>query len=228
MQKVIISIDTEFTSSNVITGNCLQLAFVVMLDDPIINNNVEILEDSKNWIIDTLSLCFVKQDNKNEEQHVVEWWNGFPEIYKRIMEESKDINISIKTLQLWLNNIYSKYEVIGFLADHSSVDMPWFRNLFLTHCDQTQTKFKLPWGCVCTTNMVNTLLLLGIKKKEINKFCYSQNFPHTHYALDDAVQTGYYYLKLKLLMKQYTIIKKRNINLFVIPLSLLCIGLFMR
>lgn len=200
--KVVISIDTEFESSNVITGNCLQLGFVVILDDPDYNK----LDDGS-WILETLSLCFKDQPDKEKDENVVNWWLKYPEIYKKIKDESKDIKELMIELQEWLNNIYEKYDVIGFLADHSAVDMPWFRNLFLTHCDQTKTNFVLPWACKCTTNISETLVLLGLTKPEIVKFCNTSKFPHTHYAVDDAIQCGYEYLSLKLLIKQHQLIK---------------------
>ena len=198
-QKVVISIDTEFESSNIINGNCLQLAFVVILDNP----DYDELNNSESWILETLSLCFNKQEDKKTEENTTNWWKGFPEILERIKSESKDIKDSMNELQLFLNRIYSKYEVIGFLSDISSVDMPWFRNLYLIHCDQSKNTFQLPWKCKCLENMIETLVLLGIEEKEIEKFCKNEKYPHTHYAMDDAIECGYFYLRLKLFMKQF-------------------------
>lgn len=141
-QNVLISIDTEFESSNVITGNCLQLGFVVIHDNP----NYDTLDEGS-WIFEKLSLCFNEQEDKLKEESVVKWWSRFPDIYNKIKSESRDLKESMNELQEWLNFVYDKYNVIGFLADHSSVDMPWFRNLFLTYCDQSKTNFRLPWGC---------------------------------------------------------------------------------
>ena len=53
-----------------------------------------------------------------------------------------------------------------------------------------------------------TVAILGLDKKEIRSFCEdSINYSHTHNALDDAVECAYYYLKLRLLMKKYTLVK---------------------
>lgn len=65
-----------------------------------------------------------------------------------------------------------------------------------------------PIICKCTTNIVDTLKLLGLTKEFIENFCLNDNFPHTHDAVDDAIQCGYYYLRLKLLISKYELIEK--------------------
>ena len=142
-QNITIAIDTEFQSSNVITGNCLQLAFVAFLDDYEFNTDEDVSTRQDLWIVDTLSVCF-KDQNKEKDVKVMDFWEKFPTILNRIKSEEVDIQDGFQQIQSWLNNIYDKYNVCGFMSDLSSVDFPWFRNLYLVHCDQTLNNFLLP------------------------------------------------------------------------------------
>lgn len=187
--NILISIDTEFESSNVISGNCLQLAFVAFLEEA----NPD---DNEDWIVDKLSLCFLDQE-KQKNDNVMEFWSKFPEIHGRILSEAVDMKNAMLQLQVWLNELHRKYEVIGFLPDISTADFPWFRNLYLEHTDQKLTEFFLPWDCICLSNMMKTLIVLGDNWKDIKTFCTTERYKHTHYALDDAIECSYFYLKLK-------------------------------
>ena len=130
----------------------------------------------------------------------MKFWKDFKDIHDKIIKEGVEISKGMKTIQRWLNGIYSKYTIVNFVADHACVDMAWFRSLFLTHCKET--KFNLPYSCRNTDDMVKDLILLNFTKNEITEYCTNSLYPHTHYALDDAVQTGYEYLRLKQLFKK--------------------------
>lgn len=68
--------------------------------------------------------------------------------------------------------------------------------------------------------MIETLKLLGINKTYIKKFCCNSKFPHTHNSVDDAIQCGYEYLRLKLLIKQHQLIKNSTYQKSLLSLSL--------
>src|SRR2546425_13284559 len=122
MINAFIAIDVEFESENIIIGNCLQLAFVVF----VIPNNNEDLND-KMWIKETFSVCFKKQEGKETDPSVMKFWQGFPEIYKRISDEAVDIVEGIQSLQIWLNNIYRRYNILRYVSDMACVDFSWFK-----------------------------------------------------------------------------------------------------
>lgn len=197
MEEIIIAIDTEFESSNMINGNCIQLGFVAIIAKP----NFEITDDSE-WLIETLDLCFEDQDDKLKEKNVMEFWNKFPEVRERIRSNSKPIGEQMIKLQLWLNDLSDRYIIKGFVADHSCVDFGWFRNLFLTHCDQLKSRFNLPYKCFCTFNIVEVLKSLGYSNEYLTEYCNNEKYPHTHYAVEDAIQTSYEYLRLQQIIKR--------------------------
>jgi hypothetical protein len=188
MEDILISLDTEFESSNIIEGNCLQLAFVAFLRQP---STVE--DDS--WIVDKLSICF-KDQGKKKEPACMKFWETCPTVYDRIQAEAEDLLLQMNKLQNWLNDLSLKYKIYNFVSDHSCVDFAWFRNLFLTHCDMSKNKFNLPFKCICINGMLHAMELMGYTKDEINKYCTTERYQHTHYALDDAIEGAYYYLKL--------------------------------
>jgi len=192
---ITIVLDTEFESSNMITGNFLQIGLVAILNDA----NLENLDDD-HWIVDSLSACFEDQ-GKEKEKGALEFWDKFQDIHNKIKSESVPIDFGMKNIQSWLNKLSETYTISNFMADISCIDFAWFRNLYLTYCDQSDNKFILPYKAICQYSMAEALVLTGIGKQDIWDCYKSERFPHTHYALDDALKTAYEYLRLKLFIK---------------------------
>ena len=199
-EDVYIAIDTEFESENVILGNILQLGFVVFVVPQSLTE-----EDLKKgeWIREKESFCFTDQF-KDKQGRVMDFWSKFPEIHKRIQEEALPIDEQFEKIQIWLNSMYSKYNVKHYVADHSAVDFPWFKNLYqsLNVDSLSNDNFRLPWKCLCTFNMKQVLLELGCDINDIYKQTTTEVFPHTHYATEDALQTAYEYLSLLRLIRE--------------------------
>lgn len=186
-----IALDVEFKSSNLIKGDCLQLGFVAFLENPIEN-----IDENDDWIVGKLSVCF-KTQNQESEKNVMNFWANFPEMYQRIQNEAVPVEEGMCKVQQWLNEIYIKYNVTGFIADPASVDFQWFRSLYLTHCDQSLNTFNLPYKALCTDSMLYVFVnVLGLNKAEIISKCSSPKYPHTHYALEDALECAYFYLRI--------------------------------
>lgn len=180
-QKVRISIDVEFLSSNVISGECLQLAFVVFT------------ENLENFILDELSVCFLPQ-GKQQELSVVEFWSNNQEILERIHSESKPIHNQMQIVKEWLENVYNKYRVLEFVAEPGAVDLPWVRCLYFEHC--SSSTFTFPYHCKCVSTMKGILINMGYSWDEIEEYLKTDIYVHTHYALDDAKLTAFRFVKL--------------------------------
>lgn len=192
---ITIVLDTEFESSNMIIGNFLQIGLVAILDDVDLENL-----DNDHWIVDSLSVCFEDQ-GKEKEKSALEFWDKFQDIHNKIKSESVPINFGMRRVQNWLNKLSKTYKISNFMADISCIDFAWFRNLYLTYCDQSDNTFILPYKAICQYSMEEALILTGISKQDIRDCYKSERFPHTHYALDDALKTAYEYLRLKLFIK---------------------------
>lgn len=217
-KKIKIAIDTEFLSENIISGECLQLGLVAFYYDSQVN-----LEQD-DWIVDKFSVCFSSQGKKINKE-TFNWWDCcFPDVLQRIKNEQVNIEKGMIDLHNWLSNLNKKYIISGYVADHSSVDMPWFRNLYLEYSPLFDEPLNLPWGCECTTNITKTIekMYPDLKPKYLKKLCQNEKYPHTHYATEDALQTAYEYMVL-----DRFIFKKRNEEKFkrnVIGLSSGIIG----
>ena len=199
LEPILIVLDTEFESSNMITGNFLQLGLVAIFD----NVSIPLCElDDNKWLVDSLSVC-MKDQGKEKEKSTMKFWSIFPEIHHRIQSEAIPIEQGMKQVQQWLNMLSTKYKISNFIADISCVDFSWFRNLLLTHCNMEENLFTLPYKALCQYSMEEALIMTGIVNKQDIRNCYKQDrFPHTHYALDDALRTAYEYLLLKCFMKE--------------------------
>ena len=194
-EKLIIAIDTEFEHESVITGNCLQLAFVAFQE------NLEDIDNKDTWVVDSLSVCFEDQGLEKDPK-IMEFWAAFPEIRARIGHEAKPIHEQMAKVQTWLTRLSATYE-ITFMADIANVDFAWLKNLYLRYCmnpSSTSSPYSMPYKCLCLNGMEEALMILGFTKKQMKEYCRHPNFRHTHYALDDAFETAHYYLGLKKLL----------------------------
>ncbi len=206
-EEVYISVDTEFESSNIINGNILQLGFCVFRIPLNLDYNLNLksvlncnLGSNDPWLIDQKSFCFQDQ-GKMEDESCMEFWAKFPEIYKRIQDEALPIAEQFLKMQVWLNEIHDKYKVVNFVSDYVSVDYAWFKNLYLVYCDTSKDNFFLSWKPICTSNIRKVLIDFGFDKEELTKKCEDIKYPHTHYAMDDALETAYEYIVLSYIIK---------------------------
>lgn len=190
-EDILICIDTEFESPNIITGNCLQLAFVAF------KSNATPEESDDDWVVDGLSLCF-KDQGKEKDVDTMNFWSNHSKIHDDIISKGEDIKISMIKLQEWMYDLSQNYNLKGFVCDHSSVDFQWFRCLYTTHLDNTKPKIFLTWRCNCTWNMTETIVKFGYTRDEIKEYYKNENLTHNHFALDDAKNTAYQYLRLKM------------------------------
>ena len=107
-EKIFIAIDTEFEHECVITGNCLQLAFVAFR------------ENIDTWV----------------NERVMDFWSKFPEIHNRILTEAKPIEEQMLKVEEWLIKLSETYDMT-FLADIANVDFCWLKNLYMVHSNNT-------------------------------------------------------------------------------------------
>lgn len=143
-------------------------------------------------IIDTQSFCFLPQPGKTGDASCMAFWAKFPEIYARIQAEMLPIETQMAAIQQWLGTIYSKYQVISFVADIACADFPWLKSLYSQYCDTTIDTFTLPYRCISTNDICDTLIDCDFLNKAAHKAMIAAcPYPHTHYATEDALQTAY-------------------------------------
>jgi len=198
MQTVSIFIDTEFESNNMITGNFLQVGMVAFLD-----GYKEPTDYNLSWKVDSICVSFLDQ-NKQKEESVMNFWNKNEEIRQRILSEAVEITEGFCRIEDWLIDLSQRYIIKDFVSGIANVDYAWFRNLFLTH---SRNQFNLPFKSICCYSMLETLKLLGVRKEgnflilgDYNIEYKSSILKHTHYALDDAIEETYSYLKIRELL----------------------------
>lgn len=195
---VYIALDTEFEGASVTQHNLLQIgliAFKIHVRENITFENREQLNDNTpNFeIVDQASFCFSPQDGKISDPQCMAFWAQYPNIYARIKSEMRPIDEQFAAIQAWLINIYKQYRVIAFVADIAAADFPWLKSLYSQYCTAT-TAVPMPYRCISTTDIRDTLAEIGMLSKTDHRDMLAKcPYPHTHYALDDALQTAYEY-----------------------------------
>ena len=193
---IFISFDVEADGPSPATNTCLQIALVACVydEDP----------DPKHpekWTVSSLDLCFKPQVGKQpDNETMTEFWSQFPEILEKIRANAVDPFIQMKQLSNWLYELSEQYTIDRWVAAPSAYDWQWVNYMYY-HYKSINT-YKLPFKSECMSSIIAGLGYMGYKS-DVSQYIKkgAEHLPHTHYALEDATEQAYKYLRLRKFMK---------------------------
>jgi hypothetical protein len=191
MQPVFLSFDVEATGPAPGAYSCIQIGVRVCLyaDDP------SDQPGKLDWQKEGISVCLKEAKDGARSASTMKFWADNQATYDRICAESVDPAVGMNTLHSWLEQVYAKYEVREWVAWPSSFDWQFFNSYYHRYVDAAKTLTSLPYMATCMSGMLKTLTLLGHSKEAVLGYMKT-TLPHTHYALDDADEQAYQYLRL--------------------------------
>lgn len=195
-KSIILSFDIEADGPSPLVNNCLMIG-ICAIDpslDPIYPSNFnKFVIDSKEW-------CIKEQDGCVADQKCIdEFWSKNMNIYNHIKKNEKDVKIVMQELNDWIRELQKKYNITKWIAKPSSYDFQWINCLFNKYLPKYP--IQLPFSITCISTMLKTCEMLNIKLNNLK----TDKLKHTHYALDDAIQQGYMYLRMINEMKKYIV-----------------------
>ena len=186
-QDVIISIDVETTGESPCTSSCVMIGLAVMRNiDP--NSNIE------NLILEKKSWCIKEITNRPPSDRCWnEFWLKNISVWNHIKNNAVEVEIVMKDFADFYADLLSKYNC-KFVAAPASFDWQWIKCIY----DEfgPKNKIDLPFSIECYSSIKRLAIQLGLERKFIDQLTTHQDFPHTHFAHDDAVEQGYAYLQL--------------------------------
>jgi hypothetical protein len=202
---VYIAIDTEFEGPSVTAHNLLQIGLVAFKLHTRENLTYETRENLNAFaekvadntpdieIVEHASFCFLPQEGKTCDPQCMAFWANFPDVYAHIKSEMRPIDEQFAAIQAWLAEIYKTYCVVAYVADIAAADFPWLKSLYAQYCVAT-TAVPMPYRCISTHDIRDTLADIGMLSKTAHREMLAKcPYPHTHYAVEDAMQTAYEY-----------------------------------
>nr|QBK87484.1 MAG: hypothetical protein LCMAC201_03940 [Marseillevirus LCMAC201] len=192
-ERIFLSLDVEADGPAPSVNNCLQIAIVACRYDPDPDpSNVN------TWVVSTIDLCLDPQDNRKECQlTMTEFWSRFPDVLARIRTNAQDPTIQMKKLSDWLTELEEDYVITQWVAAPAAYDWQWVNSVYHQYLP-IPVPYQLPYSCECMSSIRRAVGHMTSSPDEPKMFMSvgTEHLPHTHYALEDALEQAYKYLRL--------------------------------
>jgi DNA polymerase III alpha subunit (gram-positive type) len=129
-----------------------------------------------------------------QDPKTMEWWvQKEPTAYKQTLTDRQDATIIIPEFVHWVTT-YSKYKPVA-VAYPAGFDFS-----FLFAYLETYSKIN-PFGFTCIDMKTLAMSILGVsfsdtRKNRMPKNWFDPKFPHSHNALDDAIETAFIFKQM--------------------------------
>lgn len=203
---IFLSFDIEADGPAPTVNNCLQIGIVACLydqdPDPV---------NHEKWVMSELDLCLQPQPNRTADPDTMEsFWSKFPETLAKIEASAGEASLQMARLTEWLNELEKTFTITKWVAKPAGYDWQWLNGTY--HQYSGPGAYPLPHKCECISSLIRALEYIGVDRKILAEFLDvgSETMPHTHYALDDALEQAYKYLRLRKYMKQKVTINGKS------------------
>lgn len=185
MTELWLSLDIETDGPSIVTNSMLSVGMVAYLFD-----------SEQCTYTEGESICVdMKKDEKNVvDQDTLEWWlsdNGNPEEWKRLQTVETTQKEGCERISDWIKGLMSKYNTKPVLVCYPSVfDGGWFDQLFVNQLGKHCPSWFKSYDIRTYASAVLAQPLSKCKKDTLLKEYLPTDAPHTHNALDDAIEQG--------------------------------------
>jgi len=136
-------------------------------------------------LISTFTANLHQLPNAQPDPETMAWWKTQPEAWKACRESPKDPDVMMKNYYHWLNSFKMKPVFVGYPAAYDFMWIYWYLIKFVG---------KSPFSHSALD--IKTMAMVMLKKPYRKSFKKSMpkrwfdDLPHTHKALDDAIEQG--------------------------------------
>ncbi len=192
-EKIFLSLDVEADGPAPSVNNCLQIAIVAC--------RYAYNPDStttRDWVVSSIDLCLDPQDGRKESTFTMtDFWAKFPAILAKIRENARHPIFQMQKLSDWLKELEQNYEIVRWVAAPAAYDWQWVNSVY--HQYEPTNAYQIPYSCECMSTLRRAVGYMGKDETAASDFMTAgtENLPHTHYALEDALEQAYKYLRLR-------------------------------
>ncbi len=136
-------------------------------------------------LISTFSANLYQLPNAQPDPETMAWWKTQPEAWKVCRENPKDPAVMMKNYYHWLNSFKMKPVFVGYPAAYDFMWIYWYLIRFVG-------KSPFSHSALDIKTMAMTMLKKPYRKsfKKSMPKRWFDDLPHTHKALDDAIEQG--------------------------------------
>ena len=151
-------------------------------------------EDEKRraeWVVDQRGWCLAPQPNRAvDARTMAEFWSKNTELLRYINSNSARVETVMADIASWYAMITERYEVAHWACSPAAYDWQFVNALYAQYAPKGSP--TLPYTARCISSMKHAAKALGLDLRKLG----SDKLPHTHNAVDDALQQAYEYLRV--------------------------------
>lgn len=136
-------------------------------------------------LVDTFTINLTELPQAKVDPATKAWWSKFPEAWQACRKDCQDPLVGMKSYFDWLKNLPGKPVFVGYPAAYDFMFIYWYLIKFVGESPFSHSALD-----------IKTLAMakLGTTYRETSKRKMPQHWfddlPHTHVALDDAIEQG--------------------------------------
>ena len=156
------------------------------------------IHDNNIIILDFFSRNLKEIDNGIQDADTMNnFWSKFPEAYSKCRENQSDIKISMNEFSDWVKNI-AGINIPVFVAYPACFDFSWINYYLLRFVGTNVFGFSALDMKSYALGKLNFNHFNNVNKSTMPQEWLPVDMPHTHVALDDALEQAYLFKGMKL------------------------------
>jgi hypothetical protein len=184
--RLALSFDIEATGDIPTMGSMVMLGIVAVLE-----GTKAIDESSSSWIVSSIQVC-LEEDYPRDEECWDEFWSKHQDVWKFIQDHKVPPKQAMSEIGCWLKTLSETYDWY-WVAMPASYDWMWLKMYY--------EKYSTTWRSVpigkkaeCMKGYRHVASLQG-KLTEFTAFTTPKTLVHTHYAIEDAKEQAWVFLR---------------------------------
>lgn len=144
-------------------------------------------------LVSTFSVNLEMLPGAREDERTMEFWSSFPAAYNKTREDTIEPSDAMIDYNLWLSEFDEKPVFVGFPGTWDFMWIAWYNVNF------TDSYGPLGHSGLCAKSFACAMLKLPYRKSTKRNFpnrWFMPGLPHTHVALDDAIEQGHMFMNM--------------------------------
>ena len=146
--------------------------------------------NKKGHMLSTFSVNLKEMPGTSMDPGTQKFWDRFPEAYAATKEGAVDPRYGMKAFESWLKVLPGRPVFVAYPAGFDFTFVLWYLTKFLGYSPFSHAALDMKTYAACLLNKD----FRKTTKRALPKKWFLKKLPHTHIALDDAIEQGYLFM----------------------------------
>jgi len=152
--------------------------------------SVALDEDGK--VLGTFSTNLIELEGSSGDPDTMAWWKTQPEAWAQVRSNMKDPAWAMKEYMSWLMSLPGSPVFVGYPASYDFMFTYWYLIKFTGYSPFSFSALDIKTLAMAAMKSS----FKGATKKNMPKRWFNESVPHTHVALEDAMEQGQLFIKI--------------------------------